>query len=95
MPTPSSKQRTSSSPKGATGKPAGKPAREQETRRRLPNGMGQPIMVRPQPKHRELVEVKSKELGVSMGLLAERLLAAGIRAFRKSGVDALELPEVK
>jgi len=57
--------------------------------------MGQPIMVRPQQQHRELVETQSKALGVSMGLLAERLLAAGIRAFRKSGVDALELPEVK
>ena len=95
MANPSSKQRTAPSPKRATGKAAKKPGAAQETRRRLPNGMGQPIMVRPQQQHRELVETQSKALGVSMGLLAERLLAAGIRAFRKSGVDALELPEVK
>lgn len=60
----------------------------------MPNGMGAPIMVRPQPEHRELVEVRAKQLGVSMGLLAERLMAAGIRLYRQRGVDALDLPEV-
>lgn len=63
-------------------------------RRRLPNGTGAPIMVRPQPEHRELVETRAKQLGVSMGLLAERLMAAGIRVYRQRGVEALDLPEV-
>ena len=65
-----------------------------QPRRRLPNGMGSPIMVRPRPEHRELVETQSKALGLSMGLMAERLMAAGIRVYRQRGVAALELPEV-
>lgn len=79
----SSKQVSKSSPRGTS-----------KTRRRLPNGMGEPIMVRPQQEHRELVETQSKVLGVSMGLLAERLLAIGVRIYRQRGVDALDLPEV-
>lgn len=65
-----------------------------QNRRRLPNGMGKPIMVRPQQDDRDLVVLKSRQLGVSMGLLAERLMAAGIRVYRQRGVEALDLPEV-
>lgn len=95
MANPSSIKRTPASPRGAKGSPALKQDGTHETRRRLPNGMGAGIMVRPQPEHRDLVEIQSKALGVSMGLLAERLMAAGIRVFRKSGVAALDLPEPK
>ena len=94
MAKPSSKRATPSSPEGAKAR-SKKQDHSGETRRRLPNGMGAPIMVRPQPKHRELIEEQSEAMGVSMGLLAERLLAAGIRVYRKNGVAALDLPEAK
>ena len=94
MAKPSSMRATPSSPEGAKAK-SKKLGSNGETRRRLPNGMGAPIMVRPQPQHRELVETQSEALGVSMGLLAERLMAAGIRVYRQRGVAALDLPETK